>query len=304
MREAYTLNNYRIEFPDIFATDGGQVLDAGWHFSWMGDNGNRMTKWVSYAERAVRKTIPGAADDIPEHISSYVPMVNGPDPLGREDHKLAFYHWYKLPKMLFQLPTVKEYLLPGTKKDHFYFEPQMGESWFTFPNLYRGMVEWAPDDGARFVEVGVWKGRSAAFMGVEIANSGKNIEFYAVDHWKGSIEHQGFKDLKDLYEIYSENIERARPIVKDLRMPSLEAVNQFADGSLDFVFIDGSHEYQDVKDDIRAWLPKIRKGGVLAGHDYYPLHPEFSGVNQAVEEVLGKNNINAQEDCWIYVVNN
>ena len=65
---------------------------------------------------------------------------------------------------------------------HFYEEI---EGWFQFSKPYLEAVASARD-GAVFVELGCWKGRSASFMGVEIVNSGKAIEFNCVDHWKGS----------------------------------------------------------------------------------------------------------------------
>jgi hypothetical protein len=52
------------------------------------------------------------------------------------------------------------------------------------------------------------------------------------------------------------------------RKPSLEAAGTFADSSLDFVYIDANHQFQPALDDMRAWFPKVRAGGVLAGHDY------------------------------------
>ena len=59
--------------------------------------------------------------------------------------------------------------------------------WFHAEGLYRRMVEGAKD-GSLFIEIGSWKGRSASFMGVEIANSGKKIDFWCVDTWAGSPE--------------------------------------------------------------------------------------------------------------------
>ena len=60
--------------------------------------------------------------------------------------------------------------------DHFHFNVP---GWFTFPSLYSHMVE--RYDNAHFVEVGSWQGSSAAYMGVEIINSGKNIKFDVYD---------------------------------------------------------------------------------------------------------------------------
>lgn len=69
-----------------------------------------------------------------------------------------------------------------------------------------------------------------------------------------------------------------------LRMPSLEAAAYVADGSLDFAFIDADHSYEGCRDDIHAWWPKVKNGGILCGHDYD--HPDFPGwgVKQAVDE--------------------
>lgn len=56
--------------------------------------------------------------------------------------------------------------------------------------------------------------------------------------------------------------------VKLLRMPSVVAAQSFPDGKFDLVFLDGAHDKQSVMDDIDAWRPKIRRGGLLTGHDF------------------------------------
>ena len=71
-----------------------------------------------------------------------------------------------------------------------------------------------------------------------------------------------------------------------LRMDTVAASQQFADGSLDFVYIDADHSYEGCKRDVLAWAPKVRSGGVLAGHDYYNSPPMFA-VRKAVAEVCG-----------------
>jgi len=166
--------------------------------------------------------------------------------------------------------------------DHIYTQENFGEWWFNYQDLYREMVETFPS-GSRFVEVGVWKGMSAAFMCVEIANSNKDIEFFCVDTWEGSIEHKDYSELPRLYDIFKENMKPLDKYYKDMRMASLEAAKKFDDESLDFVFIDASHEYEDVKNDIEAWWPKIKKGGILAGHDFH----EGYHVYRAVVDVFG-----------------
>ena len=70
--------------------------------------------------------------------------------------------------------------------EHFY---KNLEGWFTFPHLYSQLVNVLPE-GATFVEVGVWKGKSLAYFIVEAVNNNKNLNIYAVDTWKGSEEHK------------------------------------------------------------------------------------------------------------------
>lgn len=163
-----------------------------------------------------------------------------------------------------------------------YFQSVPG--WFSFRGVYEDAVKEA-QDGAIFVEVGSWKGKSASFMGVEIANSGKRIEFYAVDHWKGSDEpaHHADLDVRNgrLYEVFLRNIRPVADFVKPLRTDSVTASKSFEDASLDLVLLDAGHTYEDVSADIAAWTPKLKPGATLAGDDY-----NWTGVRQAIEEAF------------------
>lgn len=185
--------------------------------------------------------------------------------------------------------------------EHYYSNDEIfGENWFSYPNLYKKIVE-EFSNGSKFVEVGSWKGRSSSFLAVEIANSKKNIDFYCVDTWEGSVEQKDFDCPKTLYQTFLENMKPMEEYYFPLKITSEEASKKFQDKSLDFVFIDASHEYEDVKSDIKRWLPKIKPGGILAGHDYYvDEYDWFPGVKQAVnEELIG---FETSEQCWIYRV--
>jgi predicted O-methyltransferase YrrM len=85
-----------------------------------------------------------------------------------------------------------------------------------------------------------------------------------------------------------------------IRAESSEAAANFADGSIDFVFIDACHLYSRVTKDIDAWLPKVRSGGLICGHDFEyemfweeGLEKDFfkerhNGVIKAVKERFGE----------------
>lgn len=69
-----------------------------------------------------------------------------------------------------------------------------------------------------------------------------------------------------------------------MRMTSYQAAPSIEDHSLDFVFIDGDHSYEGVRADIKLWLPKVKHGGWIGGHDYD--HPRLPGVTKAVDEAF------------------
>lgn len=172
--------------------------------------------------------------------------------------------------------------------EHFYFTL---DGWFDFEDVYIFAVSVAPEV-AHFVEVGAFLGKSTSFMAVEIAKSKKDIRFDVVDTWEGSVEHQeGAKHARSevihgtLYEQFRRNMKPIAHLLNPIRSSSLEAAKRYKDGSLDFVFLDASHTYEDVKADIQAWKPKIKKGGYIGGHDY---QTHFPGVVQAVNEEISE----------------
>jgi len=179
--------------------------------------------------------------------------------------------------------------------EHIYYQPQFGEDWFTYSRLYSEMVNRFPS-GSHFVEIGSWKGKSSVYMAVEIANSQKEIQFDCIDPWPDwKPDGEYFETMcKNLYETFLNNIEPVKEYLKPIKMTSIDAVNQYEDESLDFVFIDGNHEYEYVFEDIKHWLPKVKKGGVLSGHDY-----ECPTVRNAVFDSK-LNNIISREGCWVY----
>lgn len=175
------------------------------------------------------------------------------------------------------------------------------EGWFDFHDIYQDMVNQAPKDRvSKFVEVGCWLGKSICFLGETARDSGKPIEIYAVDTWAGSNEeaHQDYiKKLggpDELYNKFWSNMQRAGidHIIKPIRKDSERASELFENESLDMVFIDASHEYMDVLRDNDMWLPKVKKNGILAGHDY-----PWPDVKKAVKERFPKHS--TKGSSWI-----
>jgi predicted O-methyltransferase YrrM len=179
--------------------------------------------------------------------------------------------------------------------EHFYYT--LGENWFTYSPLYAKIASHFPSK-SHFVEVGVWKGMSAAYMAVEIINQEKDIKFDCVDTWEFvSEEKTGISEdcYEDLYNIFLKNISSVKHIITPVKKISWEAANDYEDKSLDFIFIDAAHDYDSVKKDIEAWFPKLKDNGVIAGHDY-----ELQ-VQDAVDEYFIPLNYEIQKGyrCWV-----
>ena len=173
------------------------------------------------------------------------------------------------------------------------------QGWFIYNDIYRNAVLNALPN-SQFVEVGSWRGRSTAFLGVEIENSCKDITVHCVDTWKGSLDEDAHQNdpsvINDtLYDEFLENIKPISKYIKPVRMTSMEAVKLYEDNSFDFILIDGGHDYNTVKDDITEWLKKLKPGHIIAGDDY-----AWEGVKKAVDELLPTAQINHNIGCWMY----
>jgi len=156
------------------------------------------------------------------------------------------------------------------------------------------------------VEIGVEKGE---YSEVILKHSKLEI-LYSVDSWKefpgeeyqdtnnhNQSDHD--KNRKDTELKLSKYKKRSQI----LHMVSSDAAKKFKDNELDFIYIDANHSYEGCKKDIELWYPKMRAGGVFAGHDY--LHDgEYNhgtfGVKGAVDEFINKHNFKLYitKDVW------
>jgi hypothetical protein len=164
--------------------------------------------------------------------------------------------------------------------EHFYKDVP---GYFDFEDVYREAVEWLPDGGT-FVEVGCWQGMSLAYFLVEANKSGKNLKVFGCDHFRGSVNdgpllHEA--GIKSIAGHCFHNLRRAGYPYAMINADSVTGATFFADCSIDYLFVDGSHDYQSVRDDLAAWMPKVRPGGIVAGHDF-----NQPAVERAVREAF------------------
>lgn len=162
------------------------------------------------------------------------------------------------------------------------------QGWFDWVPLYDRIVDTCTRP-MKVVEMGVWQGKSAIYLANRIKQSGKPITFYAVDTFQSSPETDAFlaplvEQGVTLLDVFRYNLRACdcEDVVKIVVADSLTASRGFQDGSLDVVYIDGAHDYDSVRADLAAWTPKVRTGGLIAGHDYNP--GAWPGVVQAVRE--------------------
>lgn len=141
-----------------------------------------------------------------------------------------------------------------------------------------------------FAELGFTTG---AEIGVEagiyseiLCQANPQLKLYCIDPWKayhGYREHVTQAKLENLYE---ETLKRLKPYnCKIVRKFSEEAHLDFPNESLDFVYIDGNHEFLHVAQDLTFWSPKVKKGGIVAGDDYIRPAGKYGQFNDVKDVV-------------------
>jgi hypothetical protein len=149
-------------------------------------------------------------------------------------------------------------------------------------------------------ETGVANGRYS----VVLCQSIPNLHLLCVDPWKAydriSQEKQDQRRKNAIAALTPFNC-------TFIEKPSMEAVREIPENSLDFVFIDGAHQFDYVMMDIIEWSKRVRQGGIVSGHDYYSFYQ--AGVVQAVNAYTYAHNIinwyvtRERETTWFWVKN-
>lgn len=118
LRESYSEQSRYVVYQDIFTYDNGIIEPAGWHFSWMGDTERLKTKFKSfmhYGDFIEDTEFSQQPEKMIDYINSWKPEEGKTDPLGRHNHILKTFDIEKLPKVIFELPKVKQFLLPDNE---------------------------------------------------------------------------------------------------------------------------------------------------------------------------------------------
>lgn len=165
----------------------------------------------------------------------------------------------------------------------------------------------------RIIEVGTWKGGSALTLAKHLDELGIDAEILCVDTWLGALEM--WTDLDDptrhgslrlrngyptVYYTFLANVIRVghQSRITPFPVPSLTAAQWCAlhGTHADLIYIDGSHEEEDVYQDLVAWWDLVRPGGALVGDDW-----SWDGVRLAVERFAAEEGIaiGHRHDKWV-----
>lgn len=165
--------------------------------------------------------------------------------------------------------------------------------YFETPDIafYRDIYSQLVPENGQTVEVGVYRGRS--IVAVSDIVQERHIHVTGVDTF------DAYRDDSSptIFEDFQANVTKAGlgDHVTPCKMTSIQAAAEIPYGSLDFVFLDADHTYESVREDIKAWLPRIKPGGWIGGHDY-KLEP---GVTKAIDEAF--KDISGRPDSSIWL---
>lgn len=127
-----------------------------------------------------------------------------------------------------------------------------------------------------FVEVGAWKGRTSVTL--LLGAHPENFHLDVVDIFTGSSEHQETLKGGSTRDEFEFNLRKygLENRVSILQKPSVEASKEYTNNSIDGIFIDAAHDFENVKNDILAWYPKLKSGAPMLFHDYPQPNPDGS----------------------------
>jgi predicted O-methyltransferase YrrM len=115
-------------------------------------------------------------------------------------------------------------------------------------------------------KVGAEIGVAEGFHAKMICENNPDVKLHAVDIWK---KYEGYEEYADPEQCFQNAKKLLKPYdVVFHKQFSMDAVKNFENNTLDFVYIDGAHDFKNVADDVCEWAKKVKVGGIVFGHDY------------------------------------
>jgi len=231
------------------------------------------------------------------------------------EHTHRGYEDFIQSKIVHLLPSGRKKILKGDSWANDKNWRHIGKEWHSWAGKIVYNYRWDEvvskldelGNGLIIAEIGVWDG----LMTDKVLKSDKISMYHLVDPWKACTPNSSWCISGSKLATYNQvkfdkalkttrlRIKRDRR-AKIHQMESLEAVKLFPDNYFDLVFIDADHSYEGCNEDIRAWLPKVKVGGYLCGHDFD--EPRFLGIREAVEGNFGDNYTTGEDYTWFHKV--
>lgn len=168
---------------------------------------------------------------------------------------------------------------------------------------YRGLSSLFGELGFRVgAEIGVCKGRYSKWLCHKMRRNKPKL--FLIDPYKSYKEYSEYLEQSHMDALYEEaQVRLAKYNCEFVKKMSMDAVKDFNDNSLDFVYIDANHDFQFVVNDIAEWSKKVKPGGIVSGHDYSNYMRE---VRLAVDGWVAARKIKPwfiteKHSCWFYV---
>jgi predicted O-methyltransferase YrrM len=178
-----------------------------------------------------------------------------------------------------------------TTKEQSWMRDQVGTN-----GLLDLIKELGDNSNKRMVEIGSFVGESTVLF----AQSFKEV--IAIDPFlEGYDDEDPTSKLFDFDNVYQTYMDRITVYsnIQTIVDTSDNAVKELVGKQFDFVYIDGLHTYEGVKTDIVNYLPLVKTGGVIGGHDYTDKIPHLVGVYNAVNEIFGHPDKVFADNSWI-----
>jgi predicted O-methyltransferase YrrM len=136
--------------------------------------------------------------------------------------------------------------------------------------ILTSLVKRVARPACRIAEIGSWLGNGSTLAILDAISGIPDARLLCVDHWQGSPgvkRHSAIASEFDVFGTFRHNTAAYANQIDVASMDSLSAAADPSHGPFDLIFIDGDHTYDAGKNDIGAWLPKLKTGGLLCGHD-------------------------------------
>jgi len=307
-------SNVMNQYPPSWIVEKGEMIqDCGWHFTWMGDNQRRKEKAKSFIHYANLFSVNTLSSDSIKEVTT---NNNFSTPYQKKNYPVQL-----LPKLIFELPRVKNFLLPETNQQHdikkelsnLYtkFDNQYGEWGWCSKEKYNQIIDCVletceEEENPTCVEIGVYGGKSLFSFGVALKQLGKGI-VYGIDPWKTEDaligydhpSHQQFWGNVDLEKmmnicidgIHKLNLNNYVSIIRSSSNDSQPIQN------INVLHIDGQHTEQLLKD-INKYSVNVKVNGYCFIDDIEWSEQTLKAI--PLMESLGFEKINNINGCFVY----